>query len=74
MADLDHPDSYPFCGHGVIMGKREFPWQNSKEILGYFGKRVSYARRHYKEFIAKGIDEGRRDDLMGGNLIRSAGG
>ncbi len=74
VTDLYQLDAYPFCGHAVIMGKHAFPWQNSKEILGYFGKRVSYARRHYKEFIAKGINGGRRDDLIGGGLIRSAGG
>ena len=74
VADLDHLNSYPFCGHAVIMGKHEFPRQNSKEILGFFGKRVSHARCRYNEFIAKGINEGRRDDLIGGGLIRSAGG
>ena len=74
VTDLDQLDSYPFCGHAAIMGKHGLSWQSSKEILGYFGKRVSHARRHYKEFVAKGLDEGRRDDLIGGGLLRSAGG
>ncbi|MFH1146397.1 MAG: transposase, partial [Pseudomonadota bacterium] len=73
-ADLDQLDQYPFSGHGVIMGKLQQPWQNREEILRYFGKRAGSARRNYKEFVAKGIDEGRRDDLTGGGLIRSAGG
>jgi putative transposase len=72
--DLDQLDSYPFSGHGVIMGKIEKPWQNSKEVLQHFGKRVGSARRKYKEFVAKGIADGVRDDLTGGGLIRSAGG
>jgi hypothetical protein len=28
----------------------------------------------YGEFIKKGIDEGKRPDLVGGNLVRSVGG
>lgn len=74
VADLHQLESFPFCGHAVIMGKHKHPWQNSKELLGYFGKRLSASRRNYKDFVAKGIENGRRDDLTGGGLIRSAGG
>ena len=74
VSDFDQLDSYPFSGHGTIMGKIEHIWQNSKEVLHYFGKRVSSARRKYKEFVAQGVAEGRRGDLTGGGLIRSAGG
>ena len=74
VADLDQLDQYPFSGHGVIIGKHEQPWQNSETVLLHFGKRVASARQKYREFVAGGIDEGRRDDLTGGGLIRSAGG
>ncbi len=74
VADLDQLDQYPFCGHGVIIGKHLQCWQNSETVLLHFGKRVYSARRKYREFVAGGIDEGRRDDLTGGGLIRSAGG
>jgi putative transposase len=74
VADVDQLDRYPFSGHGVIMGKHTQPWQSGEEILQYFGKRVSSARCNYREFVAKGIDQGRRDDLTGGGLVRSAGG
>ncbi len=67
-------DRYPFSGHGVILGKHEQDWQNVEEVLLHFGKRVDSARRRYRGFIVAGIDEGRRDDLTGGGLIRSAGG
>ena len=40
----------------------------------HFGKGADFARRKYREFVAAGIDGGRRDDLTGGGLIRSAGG
>lgn len=72
--DLDQLDHYPFSGHGAIMGNIEYPWQSSKEVLGHFGKRVSSTRHKYKEFVARGVAEGKREDLTGGGLIRSAGG
>ncbi|MCG6538456.1 MAG: hypothetical protein L7F78_28000, partial [Syntrophales bacterium LBB04] len=34
----------------------------------------SVARQRYRRFVEKGIAQGRRDDLAGGGLIRSAGG
>ncbi|MFZ5569934.1 MAG: transposase [Thermodesulfobacteriota bacterium] len=74
VADLDQLDQYPFSGHGVIVGRHEQPWQNSEMILMYFGKQVASARRKYREFVAGGLNEGRRCDLTGGGLIRSAGG
>jgi hypothetical protein len=72
--DLKQLDKYPFCGHGVIMGRQKQSWQNREEVLLYFGKRLSSARPKYKEFVAKGINQGRRSDLIGGGLIRSTGG
>jgi len=74
VADLEQLDKFSFSGHGVIMGKHEQGWQNIEEVLWYFGKRPDSARRKYKEFVAKERAEGRRDDLTGGGLIRSAGG
>ncbi len=72
--NLNQLDKYPFSGHSVIMGKKERPWQECDEILRYFAKRKGIAKRKYREFVAKGIDDGRRDDLIGGGLIRSMGG
>jgi len=42
-------------------------------ILG-FGKQVSAARQAYRDYVAKGIAQGLRPELVGGGLIRSAGG
>jgi hypothetical protein len=57
------------------MGKLKHSWQDIGYILKLFdaGKR-SIARRRYREFIEKGISDGRRHDLTGGGLLRSAGG
>jgi len=72
--DLDALDTFAFSGHGVIMGTYPQPWQHSKQVLAYFGKRAGTARSQYKAYVAKGIDQGRRSDLTGGGLIRSTGG
>ncbi|MEJ2157769.1 MAG: hypothetical protein P8X96_20765 [Desulfobacteraceae bacterium] len=69
-------DKYAFSGHGVIMGKHQHPWQHSKQVLAWFGKRVNTARRRYRTFVAKGADQGERKDLTGGwldvNAMRKA--
>jgi len=67
-------DRYRFCGHSTLMGKRIYDWQNTNYVLNLFGKRVSSARKAYRAFVEKGIKQGRRSDLTGGGLIRSAGG
>jgi putative transposase len=73
-SDMDHLDTYAFCGHGALMGKHRVEWQDTDYILGRFGKRVSEARYRYWQFVEKGIALGKRPDLMGGGLVRSAGG
>jgi hypothetical protein len=72
--DLDELGLYPYCGHSVMMGKGKNSWQDAEEILGMFGEKVGAARRAYRAFVEKGIAEGRRQDLTGGGLLRSAGG
>jgi hypothetical protein len=56
------------------MGKEKRAWQETEKILGMFSTHVGAARRGYKEFVEKGIALGKRGDLSGGGLIRSAGG
>ena len=72
--DLKSLDRYAYCGHGTLMGKLKNDWQDVEGVLRLFGKKVSQARRGYKSFLAKGLDQGRRDDLTGGGLVRSVGG
>jgi putative transposase len=71
MTDLDH---YEFSGHGVVLGLYQRDWQDTGKLLRMFGKRISGARRQYRAWIEQGIERGRRPDLVGGGLIRSAGG
>jgi putative transposase len=72
--DLDELGRFPFCGHSVLMGKVKKPWQDTGGVLGMFGERQGAAKQAYRAFVKKGITEGRRPDLTGGGLLRSAGG
>jgi len=72
--DIKELGFYPYSGHSVLMGKIKREWQETAGVLGVFGVKIASARRAYKEFVEKGIDQGRRADLSGGGLIRSAGG
>lgn len=72
--DMNELDSYPWCGHSVIMGRTEQSWQNIDYVYGYFSDQKRLARERYRRFVEKGVNEGRRPDLTGGGLLRSHGG
>jgi putative transposase len=66
--------AFPYCGHSALMGKTEYGFQDVNYVLNLFDEKPAEARRRYLEFVRKGIPEGRRHDLTGGGLVRSAGG
>ena len=72
--DMRSLDKYRYCGHAVILKKRKYSWQNTEYVLRLFAKKVSTARKRYREFVKKGVSHGRRPELVGGGLIRSLGG
>lgn len=72
--DLDALDRYPYAGHSALMGKQKNPWQAVNTVLELFGDKTSQARSRYHTYVAEGIELGRRPELVGGGLIRSAGG
>jgi REP element-mobilizing transposase RayT len=72
--DINQLDKYPYCGHSTILGNSNNSWQEIDKILGLFHDRRYLAHRYYKNFIKKGIAQGRRPDLVGGGLVRSVGG
>jgi REP element-mobilizing transposase RayT len=74
VTSYDSLGSYPYCGHAALLGQRKSDWQDTKYILGLFGKRLSTARRNYSDFVEKGLEQGKRPDLVGGGLLRSCGG
>ena len=72
--DMKTLGQYPYCGHSVLMGKYSNDWQDTKAVLRLFADKASLARTHYRLFVEKGIEQGRRHDLIGGGLLRSSGG
>lgn len=74
VSDMKALDAYPFCGHGTMLGKSKRPWQNRQYILKRFADQKGLARRRYRAFVQKGVALGKRTDLTGGGLVRSAGG
>jgi REP element-mobilizing transposase RayT len=71
---LDELDSYPWCGHGVVMGKNECLWMDTAYVLLQFNDTKRKSRNAYRKFVGEGIPLGRSTELTGGGLIRSKGG
>jgi len=67
-------DRYRWCGHSVLLGRRGNKWQDRDYVLTWFGVKEGEAKKAYRDFVKRGIDQGRRSDLVGGGLIRSQGG
>ena len=74
VTDIKALDKHRFCGHAIIMGKKKKDWQDDDYVLKLFDRKKSSARRHYRIFVVKGIQDGKRPELTGGGLIRSIGG
>lgn len=71
---LEELKGYLWTGHAVIMGKVKRDWQDRDTVLAYFGRGRKRAVEKHEGFIEKGIEQGKRPDLVGGGLIRSLGG
>jgi putative transposase len=74
VADLRGLDRYPWSGHACIMGRIARPWQDRRTVLGWFAATEQNAVRAYREYLRAGIPGGHRPELVGGGLVRSAGG
>jgi hypothetical protein len=72
--DLQALDRYPWTGHSALLGRVPRSWQAVTEVLGQYSKRLHAARRAYRNFVRDGLWRGRRPELQGGGLRRSAGG
>jgi REP element-mobilizing transposase RayT len=72
--DLASLNRYPYSGHSAVLGRRPRPWQEVTYVLHAFGKTIGKGRKAYLAYIAQGVGQGRREDLVGGGLIRSLGG
>jgi hypothetical protein len=67
-------DWYRWSGHAFVVGRRQNQWQAVDYVLGWFGDSPTLAKKHYRQFVQSGIDQGRQPHLVGGGLIRSMGG
>jgi hypothetical protein len=74
VGSLSGLESYPYCGHGVIMGRIRHEWHDRDSVLRRFGRREGEARKRYREFVKEGVGLGSRPELVGGGLVRSLGG
>jgi len=72
--NISNLNRYRYCGHSVIIGKHRNEWQDREYVLSWFGAKEDIALKAYRRFVRTGIGQGRRDDLIGGGLIRSQGG
>lgn len=72
--DIQGLNTYKWSGHSVLMRNNKIKWQSCDEILEKFGKHRRKAINNYLKFIEDGQNMGKRDDLCGGGLRRSAGG
>lgn len=70
VSTLDELDSYPWCGHSVLLTKNELPGQATTEVLSRFGKSGPAARQRYRSFIQDGMQMGRRNELVGTGVTR----
>jgi REP element-mobilizing transposase RayT len=67
-------ERYRWCGHATVLGRRPQPWQDRRAVLAWFGASERKALHRYREFVREGRSLGSRPDLVGGGLVRSAGG
>lgn len=72
--NMEELDCYPWSGHGVLIGRAKNDWQERDYVLSQFSETRGKAARAYRRFVEEGVALGRRDDLVGGGLVRSLGG
>jgi len=71
--NLENLAAYPWCGHAGVLGSAEHEWQDRAYLLARFGRSPKAAIGSYRQFVADGVPQGKRPDLVGGGLMRSQG-
>ena len=74
VSTLAELNGYAYCGHSVLMGKSRRPWQDVDYVLSHFGRTPRQRKKEYHSYVKAGLEQGRRNELIGGGLIRSLGG
>jgi len=68
---LDALDAYAWTGHATLMAGASNGWQEVTGVLELFGKDRRQARPIYRRFVADGLGDGWRTDLVGGGVRSS---
>lgn len=71
---MEELQRYEYCGHDRLLGAEVHPWQETREVLQRFDLEQKAACQKYEAFVREGMAAGKRPDLTGGGLVRSAGG
>jgi hypothetical protein len=65
---------YRYCGHAGVVGSTRNSWHLVDEVLLRFDQNLYSAVSKYETFVSDGVAAGKRPELTGGGLVRSAGG
>ncbi|MEA3363679.1 MAG: transposase [Thermodesulfobacteriota bacterium] len=67
-------EQYPWCGHAELLGQNRKSEFATDWVLSLFSRQKKSAQQQYQQFIADGIKQGKRPELVGGGLRRSQSG
>lgn len=62
---------FSYCGHRQLLGQGDKGLVAAAEVLAFFGSSRGAAREAYATFVADGVEQGRRPELVGGGLMCS---
>ncbi len=57
-----------------VQSQKPLAEKTIEDVLLHFGETKKVAHRRYRQFVKKGIEQGKRPEFQGGGLVRSAGG
>jgi len=65
-------DRYPWCGHAVLMGHINYPWQDCDYVLSWFGTKDS-AQKAYHKYVSEGISKRGEIESKEGQSFKALG-
>ncbi len=71
VADFEELRSHPWCGHTEILGNSQGCGLATDWVLSLFSRQRQAAQLQYQQFVADGVTQGKRPELVGGGLQRS---
>jgi len=66
VGSMEELDAYPWSGHGALIGKKKYSWQDCGYVLSQFGRKAKRSKSLYEKFMKEGVGQGKREDLAGG--------